>query len=199
MDDDELLRRFAALKGSPSPSTPINPNPSALAGPSRHITTAARRAQQEDEDLARIADGQPLDLGVGQIPRAGLSEDQRGAGAGADSDPAAEPAGEILWNDVKGEYERRKEEDGELMARLKGLGGERWATITASGSGNGNGQGDDGFGDLGLGDGDGDDEVRLAADAACGLVFVAASGTYLNLCHGIQMQLACGTAQTSFG
>ncbi|WVR04280.1 hypothetical protein IAU60_001280 [Kwoniella sp. DSM 27419] len=64
MSDDDLLRRFAALR-APTTSLPdIVPtshhdigNGGVPSSAHPHVDTAARRAQQEDQDLARIAHG----------------------------------------------------------------------------------------------------------------------------------------------
>ena len=45
MSDDDLLRRFAALKSTPGQTIPAK----------------LPKEADEDEDLARIADGRPLD------------------------------------------------------------------------------------------------------------------------------------------
>ena len=142
MDDDDLLRRFAALKAPsstpqlpPSSISTYSPAPNAQGGPSRHIESAARRAEWEDEDLARIADGRPLDL------------------SGGDEDGHEAQGEESRWKDVRGEHTLRQAEDDALQARLKGLGGDRWATAGGDGSG-------EGFDDWDIGDGD--EEVSIA-------------------------------------
>lgn len=50
-DDDDLLRRFAALRAPTSLPSP----PSFSEAPSRTVEDAAQRARTEDEDLERIA------------------------------------------------------------------------------------------------------------------------------------------------
>ncbi|KAI9635631.1 uncharacterized protein MKK02DRAFT_44329 [Dioszegia hungarica] len=62
MTDEDLLRRFAALKGSNPASVPIA-GPSKSDGYAHHIASAEERARKDQEDLERIADGRPLDHG----------------------------------------------------------------------------------------------------------------------------------------
>lgn len=160
MDDDELLRRFAALKGTPStaparipaptdestPSQHVYTAPYSPNGPSRHIAAAARRAEREDDALSRLAEGRPLDLDS-------LDADTESSGISGEG---------IEWGDVKGEHERRKAEERTLRDRLKGLGGDRWATRDVGGQ--------DGVEEWDFGAGEGDDEVRWAPlSCTCGL------------------------------
>lgn len=75
-NEDELFRRFAALRSPTSPSAFI-----AQTSPSRHIAAAATAAEDEDAELDRIANGLPLDPskgwgGVREGKRRALRQDE---------------------------------------------------------------------------------------------------------------------------
>lgn len=56
MSEDDLLARFAALR---APQTPLDDLSSSTAQPSGNVEEEARKKQEEDEEIERIANGMP--------------------------------------------------------------------------------------------------------------------------------------------
>lgn len=56
MSEDDLLARFAALR---APQTPLDDLSSPVAQPSGSVEEQARKKQEEDEEVERIANGMP--------------------------------------------------------------------------------------------------------------------------------------------
>lgn len=56
MSEDDLLARFAALR---APQTPLDDLSSSIAQPSGGVEEQARKKQEEDEEIERIANGMP--------------------------------------------------------------------------------------------------------------------------------------------
>ncbi|WWD00133.1 hypothetical protein V866_007041 [Kwoniella sp. B9012] len=77
MSDDELFKRFAALRAPTSQLTDDDSPPRAGPSSPRHnIEISAKRAEEEDEELERIADGRFDGLNVGKEDDGAREDDE---------------------------------------------------------------------------------------------------------------------------